>query len=426
MSRACFLTTIDSPEPLNWGLKLEKIATPMVLLCSRDMAEALKAQSVPPHVSIVIGELPQAPSPGDKLKWLRDVCRVGYQSAHSYYWLDARLVYANLSFEFLYSDLLSRAITRFASSLAYFIMPGYEAASFFGGPKAAIEALTGGSGEMFATIPERSSGAVFTPAFDWERPADLNLLLSAAIDEPILHVIGDSHAYNCFTPNTAIGCRANVLVRARDVSHKDVPYAYQFTHHLGSRTMHFAGRPGALLTEATRCRVKAGDAVVWVFGEIDVRCHIVRQQAERGRTSDDVIGTLATAYIDGILESQRVLELARSVVFAPIPPLDNPNYTSEDFPVFGSIAERIDASRQLRATLSTLCERHRILFLDVSAHYESASGDLRWELSDHFCHIASGSQAPAREALYDLLARNAQGEAVPSVRPGFSALSRME
>jgi hypothetical protein len=29
-------------------------------------------------------------------------------------------------------------------------------------------------------------------------------------------------------------------------------------------------------------------------------------------------------------------------------------------------------------------------------------------LSDHFCHIAGGSQAPAVEALYDLLARDAQ------------------
>ena len=45
MSRACFLTAIDNPEPLNWGLKLEKIAAPMVLLCSRGMAEALKVQS---------------------------------------------------------------------------------------------------------------------------------------------------------------------------------------------------------------------------------------------------------------------------------------------------------------------------------------------------------------------------------------------
>jgi hypothetical protein len=314
MNRACFLTAIDNPEPLNWGLKLEKIAAPMVLLCSRVMAEALKAQSLPTHISIVIDELPQTPSLGDKLAWLRDACRVGYQNANSYYWLDARLVYANLSFEFLYSDLLSRAIARFASGPAYFIMPGYDPATFFGGPKTSIEALIADSGELFATIPERSSGAVFASAFDWERPADLNLLLGAAIDEPILHVIGDSHAYNCFTPNTAIGCRANVLVQAKDVSHTHVPYAYQFTHHLGSRTMHFAGRPGALVTEATRCGVKAGDAVVWVFGEIDARCHIVRQQAEHGRTSDEVIGALATDYINGILDVQRVLELGQTLL----------------------------------------------------------------------------------------------------------------
>lgn len=408
MNRACFLTTIDNPEPLKWGLKLEKIATPMVLLCSREMAEALKAQSVPPHVSIVTGELPETPSLSDKLTWLRDACGAGYHDADRYYWLDARLIYANLSFEFLYSDLLSRAVARFASGPAYFIMPGYDTASFFGGPRTAIEAVTADSGDLFATVPERSPGAVFTSAFDWERPADLNLLLGAAIEQPILHVIGDSHVYNSFTQNVAIGCRPNVLVRAKDVSTTHVPYAYQFTHYLGSRTMHFAGRSGALLTEATRCGVKAGDAVVWVFGEIDARCHIVRQQAEHGRTSDDVIGTLATDYIDGIREVQRVLKVGRNVVFAPVPPLDNPGYTSEDFPVFGTIAERIDANRQLRVALATLCDRHGILFLDVSADYASARGDLRWELSDHFCHIASGSQAASVEALYELLARDAQ------------------
>ena len=48
MNSACFLTTIDNPEPLNWGLKLDKIATPMILFCSRDMAETLTVQSVPP------------------------------------------------------------------------------------------------------------------------------------------------------------------------------------------------------------------------------------------------------------------------------------------------------------------------------------------------------------------------------------------
>src|SRR5262249_31140566 len=159
---------------------------------------------------------------------------------------DPRLLYANLSFEFLYNDVLARAIARFSSGPAYFIMPGYDAESFFGGPKSALEALTAGSAELFATIPGRSPAALFASAFDWERPADLNLFLAAAIQEPILHVIGDSHVYNCFTPNAAIGCRANVLVKTVDVSPTRVPYAYQFTHHLGSRTMHFAGRPGAL------------------------------------------------------------------------------------------------------------------------------------------------------------------------------------
>ena len=425
MNGSCFVTAVDSPEPLNWGLKIERIAVPMVLLCSHDMAAVLSDRGVPPHVCVITTELPHAPSPGDKLERLREVCRAGHHGAHSYYWLDIRLIYQHLSFEFLYGDLLTRAIERFAPGPAYFIMPGYDAGSFFGGPKAAIEALADTPGDtleqLFDPIAGRSGGPVFTSAFDRERPADLNLSLAAAIDEPVLHVVGDSHVLNCFTLNAAIGCRANVLVRTSDVSHTRVPYAHQFSHHLGSRTMHSAGRRGALLTVAKDCGVKAGDAVVWVFGEIDARSHILRQQAEHGRTLDEVIGTLARDYISGILEVERVYDGVRSAVFAPIPPLDNPGYSSDDFPVHGSIEERIGATRQLRAALAALCDRHGILFLDVSAHYESARGDLRWELSDHFCHIASASQAPAVEGLYELLARDSAAAPAQGVSPRPSA-----
>ena len=140
MSGVCFVTAIDSPEPLNWGLKVENIAAPMVLVCSRDMADALRDRGVPPHVSIITTELPHTPSLGDKLAWLRQAGRAGYPGAHGYYWLDIQLIYQHLSFEFLYSDLLPRAIARFATGPAYFIMPGYDADGFFGGPKASIEA----------------------------------------------------------------------------------------------------------------------------------------------------------------------------------------------------------------------------------------------------------------------------------------------
>jgi hypothetical protein len=335
---------------------------------------------------------------------LLDVCRNRYYECAGCYWLDCRLIYAHLSFEFLYGDLLSRAVTHAASGPASFVMPGYKPGSFFGGPTAAIEALAETPDLAVETLFEPATGPLFASPFTGP-PADLNLRLAAVIDEPVLHVIGDSHVRNCFTPTVTIGGRANVLTRTTDVSRTRVPYTHQFSHHLGSRTMHFAGRPGALPTVAKDCGLKAGDAAVWVFGEIDARSHILRQHTERGRTLDEIIGTLARDYVDGILEVHHAHDGIRSVVFAPIPPLDNAGYTSDDLPVCGTIEERIAATRQLSGALAALCDRHGLLFLDIAPHNESARGDLRWEMSDRFCHIDSYQQTAAVDALYELLAR---------------------
>lgn len=419
MNGVCLVTSVDSPEPLKWGLEVERIAIPMVLLCRGDMIPVFQEGDLPPHVALVATDLPETLSLPDKLAGLHRACRGGYHNADCYYWLDIRLVYQHLSFEFLYGDVLTRAIGRFATGPAYFIMPGYEASSFFGGPKLVIEKLyeqrRDAPGGLFESpVPAPAQDTVFMSAFDCVRPVDLNLKLAAVIDAPVLHVVGDSHVLNCFTVNKAIGCRPNILVRTPDVSKTAVPYAYQFSHHLGSRTMHFAGRPGALLATAKDCGIKAGDAVVWVFGEIDARSHILRQRTEGQRALDEVIDTLARDYVRGILEVERGYEPLRSVVFAPIPPLDNPGYTSVELPIYGSIEERIAVTRQLRTALAALCERHGILFLDVAAQFETARGDLRWELSDRFCHIASGYQRPIVEGLYALLARDAGAAASPN------------
>ena len=412
MSRCCFVTALDDATPFEWGWQLDRVAVPMVLFCSPDIADTLRRRDLPSHVTLITAELPQPPSLRHKIASLRDACRLGHHDADSYYWVDVRMIYMHLSFEYLYGDLFAEAIRRFTSGPAYFIMPGYEADSCFGGPRSVIEALDDTLDDPFdrgSSSP--SPDPVFLSAFDDLRPPDLNLKLGAAIKTPVLHVIGDSHVLNCFTLNASIGCRPNVLVRTADVSDTPVPYAYHFSHHLGSRTMHFAGRPGTLLGVANECSVKAGDAIAWVFGEIDVRCHIVRQRDERGRTLGEVVDTLANDYVREVLGVQRAHDGVRSVIVAPIPPLDNPGYTSDDFPVYGAIEARIEATRRLRAVLAALCVRHRLLFLNVGTKYESPRGDLRWELSDHFCHIGSGCQRPALEGLYDVLAGGVQAVA---------------
>lgn len=409
MNRVSLVTAVDSDEPIKWGLDVSRIAVPTVLLCPAEMAAAFRERGPSADVHLVTVARAERLSIRDKLDALHETCRAEDHPGDGYFWVNAELLYQHLSFEFLYADVLARALRELGAGGAYFQMPGYDPGSFFGGPRHTLEAAyhrcDGNPAQLFETLPGGNSPApLFRAAFGVNAPVDLNLNLARLIEEPILHVAGDSHVYNCFTPNTAIGCRANVLVRTRDVSAIPVPYAYQFSHHLGGRTMHHAGRPGALLAVAAQCGLKDGDAVVWVFGEIDVRCHILKRHKEDGRPLAEVIDTLARHYIRSILEVRHRHPRTRHVVFAPIPPLDNPHYSSDSLPVFGSIEERIALTRQLRAALAASCARHDIWFLDVAAPFETERGDLRWELSDHFCHIASSYQAPILERLYTALA----------------------
>jgi hypothetical protein len=407
--RICLVTSIDDDEPFKWGLSLDKVTLPMVLFHRANLLPLMRERGVSAAVTLVESARDEPPSFAQKLAML-DAARAAQRAADAYYWVDVRMLYQHFSFAFLSCDVLPRALRGWGDALGYCRMPGHTAEAFFGGPAPALERLRVSAERAPETLFEPMRGEVpadapFRIVFGRDGYEDLNLNLVGAIDAPIVHVIGDSHVYNCFTPNAAIGCRNHVLVSERDVAPTPTRYAYQFSHHLGGRTMHHAGAPGELLAVARDCAVRDGDAVVWVFGEIDVRCHILKQHVEQQRALDEVIETLARAYIRSVLEVARFYPATTHVVFAPIPPLDNPNYSSATLPVFGSIEERVAATRQVRDVLRGLCERHALRYLEAPKVFETERGDLRWELSDQFCHIARADQGPVLDALYALLAR---------------------
>jgi hypothetical protein len=408
--RLCLVTAIADDEPIKWGLDLSRVAVPMVVLCGDAIEPLLRAAQPSASVLLQSAVLPDELTPAFRLDALRRVGAARPHDAELYYWIDPRLLYQHLSFEFVYSDLLARAVEHCGPAPGFFAMPGYQPAGFFGGLApdllATAAPVTGADAEALFEEPGyvRQRPPRFRAVFGLAGRHDLNLNLAERIEAPVLHVIGDSHVFNCFTPNALIGCRTNVLIRTADVNPVPIAYAYQFTHHLGGRTLHHAGQPGALTAIAAEYRVRDGDAVVWVFGEIDARCHIIKREREAGESVDAVVETLVRNFVRGMLEVRHRYPRLRQVAFAPIPPLDNPDYQSATLPVVGSIEERIAATRRLRAVLAERCARHAIDYLDASASYETERGDLRWDMSDHFCHISSTYQGPVLDRLYALLA----------------------
>lgn len=158
-------------------------------------------------------------------------------------------------------------------------------------------------------------------------------------------------------------------------------------------TMHRVGRDKVALPT-----IKDGGKVIWCFGEIDVRCHIHKQRADR--PLEEIIGTLATAYIENVV-LQTSLQNCTSLVMSVIPPAYKENSReNKEVPFLGSDEERCQYTILLNQKLKNLCEKEGIQYLDVYSLLVDVNGMLTRELSDGHVHV--GNTAPIEQHLKEI------------------------
>lgn len=189
----------------------------------------------------------------------------------------------------------------------------------------------------------------------------------------MIHVFGDSHSLSfAGIPNTEI-------------------------HYLGPVTMHRIGRDGFDVAPY------GADIVVWMFGEIDARCHIGRLRDE-GRDQHKIIQTLVDNYIGAINKNNGV-----NIVCSVTPPSNFPKEVNDPSSIwarYGTIADRVTITRELNTAL----RRKAGLFLDVYRHYSTRKGILRRWLSDGIAHIGVEHNGYLAERLQQLIAQNMHNE----------------
>lgn len=190
-----------------------------------------------------------------------------------------------------------------------------------------------------------------------------------------LHVFGDSHAHYLFG-------------RVPDAS----------VHWLRARTMHRVGRDGVDFLEP---HVNDGDTVLCVFGEVDVRCHIVRLARERAGGIEAIARDVARRYIDAVIMASISLPASTFAVMGVVPPI-NPMKANPELPVVGSLVERIEARGALNRALDEYSSSG-IIYVPVPKVYERTDGSLRHHLSDGHAHIAMDCAGPVCQAAAEKL-----------------------
>jgi hypothetical protein len=140
------------------------------------------------------------------------------------------------------------------------------------------------------------------------------------------------------------------------------------------------GRPGSIIP-------------VFVSGEIDVRCHLVGREQDYG---------FVKTYVDRCLALAASLRSPRAVFVIPPPPSEwCPNVV--EFPIKGTIVERVGAFRNLREALISVVEHASgAELLDPTDELAGPDGSLRRDYTDDGCHTNHRGVAVVRSLAHQM------------------------
>ncbi len=197
-----------------------------------------------------------------------------------------------------------------------------------------------------------------------------------------IHSIGDSHAKSCFSNNPIDYFGYTEHTKFIINNHW---FAQCMVNWIGSITMHRVGRDGLRIVDVRRLPIKHGDIVIFVFGEIDVRCHIGKQRDQSRRSLDEIIDTLVTNYLATVRKNKEFMPQAYTVIMGILPPTDQA--FNHVLPFYGTLNDRIEITKLLNQRLSLACQDAGILFLDIYDLFANAQGALNPALSDGIVHV---------------------------------------
>lgn len=152
--------------------------------------------------------------------------------------------------------------------------------------------------------------------------------------------------------------------------------------------------------------VRGGDAVLFSYGEIDVRRHIERISRERCCDYDSVIRPLVEQYVQKIV--QNLSDYAESPLVAIVLAVPPPSDRKENprVPYYGQLAERVKVTQRLNELLEAVCQAQRkpaVHYFHPFSGFANADGSLDHTFSDGHVHIRSECCGPIHQQLNALL-----------------------
>lgn len=136
-------------------------------------------------------------------------------------------------------------------------------------------------------------------------------------------------------------------------------------------------------------------------GEIDIRCHLVPRLA--GTTTMPDFPSRYVANVQALAAQARAVAAA---VVVPVPPSATYAADPEQFPVRGTLTERVAVHGRVREALTTAVAAVEasgttppLLLVDATTELSAPSGEIRAELTIDGCHTNDAGRTIVRDAL---------------------------
>jgi predicted SAM-dependent methyltransferase len=143
--------------------------------------------------------------------------------------------------------------------------------------------------------------------------------------------------------------------------------------------------------------ISAGSSVLFSFGEIDCRSHVVKQTEKQGTSIEAVVEDICSHYANFLDMMTR--RGVRAMVWGPVASTPNQNYADPDAPAYGTIQQRNFAIITFNAMMKDVCSRRGLRFMSVSKNLLDPQGRTKREF---YCDDIHLSQR-ARRFLWDIL-----------------------
>jgi hypothetical protein len=168
----------------------------------------------------------------------------------------------------------------------------------------------------------------------------------------MIHCIGDSHS-------AVFSGEENMQPEWPALASNKLPFFKSY--RLGPATAYQLKNKKHLIDEIINQQFNDGDSLLFCFGEVDIRAHLLKQVSLQNRSIEDIVKECVDRYFEVILSYKN--KGINCIVWGPIASWHESKHYSG--PSFGSCAERNEVTRQFNQYIEQLCNQNDVKFVTI-------------------------------------------------------------